>query len=262
MSDRRVALVSGATGGIGRAVVARLQAEGYALALLGHTEAKLAALEHELRAAETEVVAQVGDVAVGSCVDELLRQVLTLWGRVDLLVTAHGWRFTTSVPTSVVERYQWEQIQAVDVWGSYYLARQAGSIMLAQPAGGSIVTISSLHALMTYPNRPAYGAAKAAVVGFTRSLAVSWASRGVRVNCICPAQVEGDRTSWFAAQAHGDATLQAMKARAPAMRLVQPEDIAETVVWLTKTPAVVGQTIVLDHGVSSTFWYEPFEVGS
>jgi NAD(P)-dependent dehydrogenase (short-subunit alcohol dehydrogenase family) len=176
------------------------------------------------------------------------------YGLTTLLVTAHGAAPRIS-PTLDVLPDDWQAIIGPDVLGTLTLAQVFGREML-DAGRGSLVFISSVHALGTYPGRTLYALAKSAVGSLARSLCVEWAGRGLRVNAIAPGQVYGPRTEDIVQC--DPVTWHQMHARTPAYRLVGPDDIAATVLWLARTPAVNGQTIVLDHGLTSSLWYAPF----
>jgi NAD(P)-dependent dehydrogenase (short-subunit alcohol dehydrogenase family) len=248
----RVAVVTGATGGIGRAVVDRLLTDGYRV---------LACMRHA-----RPVVSRPGlhvacfDLATITP-DELhaeLEPFLHRHGPVALLVCAHGFRPAVS-PFCSLSAVTIHDVFDTDVLGTIFMAQVVGQRMVASK-NGSIVFISSLHARMTYPQRTAYALSKTALGGLARSLAVEWGPSNVRVNTILAWQTEGIRTQGFIDQGtrEGKDILRLYHQRAPLGRLVTPEDIASTVVWLAQDNSVTGTEIVMDCGVSASMWYEPY----
>ena len=258
------AIVTGASGGIGRVVTRRLLIEGYevlAMAFRQEPTMNLCAYLDE----DEDAINKFDwsfirvDIKNEQHVSEVIKEV-SKGGELKLLVTCHGAKPNIR-PTSTLSVDDWNVIYT-DLGGTFHAANAAGRAMLTQGGGGSLVLLSSFHALGTYPQRTPYAVAKAGICGLARSLSVEWAGRGIRVNAIAPGQVIGPRTDSIANRVRaqsGQDIIAKMKARSPAYKLVDPEDIAETVVWLTKTPAVNGQTIVLDHAVTASLWYEEYE---
>lgn len=258
MPDQSVAVVTGATGGIGGAVVQRLLAAGYQVLACGRDPAKLQHL------VDTSVLGQVHPLGfdVGS-VEAWVMTVptaLRMLGAPRLLVCAQG-AAPCVRPTLGLTSADVEQVWRTDVLGTLLACQTVGRAMIAQRCG-CIVLVSSMHALATYPQRTAYSMAKSAVCGLARALAVEWAPYGISVNALAPGQVEGPRTQGFADRAYaatGEDLLAAMQSRSPAYKLVEPEAIAETVLWLARTPAVTGATIPIDYGVLASSWCKPFK---
>jgi NAD(P)-dependent dehydrogenase (short-subunit alcohol dehydrogenase family) len=129
--------------------------------------------------------------------------------------------------------------------------------MLAQQRG-AIVLLSSIHALATYPCRVPYATAKAAIVGMARGLAVEWGPHNIRVNAVCPWQIEGPRTQAFIDAAPDDLR-ETYQRRVPTRQLITPEAVAQTVLWLVQTPGITGQAIVMDGGLTASAWHYPFQ---
>jgi NAD(P)-dependent dehydrogenase (short-subunit alcohol dehydrogenase family) len=177
----------------------------------------------------------------------------------DLLVVAHGAKpvITPTITDDAADAL--EQVFQVDVLGAFHLCQAVGRRML-ENQHGTIVLISSLHAYQTYPERIPYVVAKTAMCGLARGLAVDWGRYGIRTNAILPWQVTGARTQTLAnaAKAFGEDLLEAYRQKSPMRRLIEPEDIAEAVLWLERTPSANGMEVVLDGGVAQSMWYKPF----
>ena len=245
-----VAVVSGISGGIGSAIGKCLLKAGYLVVGL-HRQPRSIALDActSPRSCDVQKAAEVKYIA---------RSVLSLYGRCDLLVVAHGHPPVTT-PTIDLNAQTLADVLLTDVCGALLLAQAFGRIMLEQHAG-DVVFISSLHARQTYPARAPYAAAKAGVVGLMRSLALEWGSAGVKVNAVLPWQVDTPRTQSLIAEARerGEDLQEAYLQRSPQRRLVQPEDVAQAVLALVTNPACNGVEWVLDGGVSASMWYQPF----
>lgn len=258
---RKLAIITGATGGIGHAVTARLWREGYSLIVMGKTAEKVLALKHDplftVRQEEQYDAWMTADLTT----DSLLHFEATLEMFPDhtptLLVLCHG-----AAPAPGPAMHAWHTMKLVyetDVLGAFALCQLVGRHMLQQ-RHGSIVFVSSLHAKMTYPERLPYVVAKSAIVGMSKALAVEWGPQGVRSNVIVPWQVEGERSRRMieAAAAEGYDLEEAYRQRSPMRRLIQPEEIADAVVFLSRNDACNGVEMVLDGGVSSSMWYQGF----
>ena len=255
------AVISGATGGIGGVVARRLWEEGYSLLCLGYTPGKVVALQHWF-----STHPRAGQQAEVRCVDVRQERQVThlhltlerMHAPVTLLVVCHG-----AAPQPVVAHRA--TVAAVQTWqcdilGTLYVCQLVYPTMQAQHQG-TMVLVSSAHALATYPQRVPYALAKAGVCALARALAVEWGADGITVNALAPWQVEGERSTAVAAREHAESgidTLELYRQRSPLRQLVPPEDVAETVLWLVRTPRMTGQTICLDAGVGVNMWHRPF----
>jgi NAD(P)-dependent dehydrogenase (short-subunit alcohol dehydrogenase family) len=180
------------------------------------------------------------------------------YGTPELLVVAHG-AAPAIAPAIALEGHHFADVLLTDVWGAFMACQSVGNYMVQQKRG-TIVLLSSLHAKQTYPQRVAYSMAKSALSGLVRSLAIEWGPSGVRTNAILPWQCTGPRTEAFLAAAHaqGEDLEEAYLRKSPLRRLITPEDIAETVLWLARTESINGAEIIMDGGVSQSMWYQPF----
>ena len=248
-----VAVISGISGGIGRAIGERLLYEGYTVVGVGRRH-----IPPEETAASCMMYVWC-DVRNSKEVSLLSQTAILCYGRCDLLVIAHGHAPVTT-STIDLDAQTVADVLLTDVHGAFLLAQAFGRIMLNQHAG-DIIFISSLHARQTYPARAPYAAAKAGVVGLMRSLALEWGGAGVKVNAILPWQVETPRTQALIAEARacGADLQEAYLQRSPMRRLVQPEDVAQAVVALVANPACNGVELVLDGGVSASMWYRGYK---
>ena len=246
-----VAVVSGISGGIGSAIGRRLLQEGYVVVGLSrHAMPRDTAFYTEQMLCDVRDAAQVGYV---------VRTFLRNYERCDVLVVAHGHPPITT-PTAPLHPMTFTDVLLTDVYGAFLLAQAFGSLMLSQHHG-DIVFVSSLHARQTYPARTAYAAAKAGVVGLMRSLALEWGGSGLKINAILPWQVDTPRTQALIAEARdrGEDLLEAYLQRSPQRRLVQPEDVAQSVFALVENPACNGVEWVLDGGVNQSMWHKGYK---
>ena len=244
MESRRVALITGAAQGIGRAIARNLGARGYALALsdLRSPTDTLA----DLRDAGCEVLELVGDITDERVSEAGMSGIVSRWGRVDVLVNNAG--------VSCIRRAQdtstgqFRRVLEINLVGAFIMARAAGSVMLAQRRG-SIVNIASIAGLVGIADRVAYNASKHGLIGMTRTLAAEWGGHGVRCNAVCPGWVKTGMD--VADQAGGSYTDADITDRVPMGRFASPEDIANAVSFLADPAAsgfINGQAIAVDGG--------------
>ena len=234
----RVAAITGAAQGIGRRTAEVLAGEGYALALLDRqpVDGFPAALVH------------TGDVADESSVADFARAVDDRYGRVDVLVNNAGIACIAPAEDTPVD--VWRTVLDVNLTGPFLLCQEFGRRMLSR-RDGSIVNIASVAGLRGVADRAAYNASKHGLVGLTRTLAVEWGGRGVRVNAVCPGWVKTEMDEASQAEgAYGDADIMA---HVPMGRFAQPDDIAQAVAFLAdpvRSGFVNGAAISVDGG-----WY-------
>jgi len=261
-----LAIVSGATGTIGRVVVERLWHDGYSILALGRTPAKLEALQQWLTVTPHHN-AQVSYVVAMNFHDADYTRLAAYYachrrqdGQIALLVLCHGAAPEVMPVLSPPAPGAVDTVWQTDVRATIALCQSVGVPMTAQRQG-VIVLVSSLHAKVSYPQRLAYAVAKSALSGLVRSLALEWGALGVRTNALLPWQVTGERTTRFIA-AHRETTGEDLeelyKQRSPSRRLVTPADVAAAVLFCANNPALNGAEIVLDGGVSQSMWYGPF----
>lgn len=241
--SERVALVTGASRGIGRAVARQFALEGYRLALNARSEQALGALADALRAEGHEVLPVAADVASGSAVEAMTERVLRAWGRLDVLVTCagvyHARRFTE------LDEHSWRQMIEVHLTGTFLCAHHVAPVMIEQ-GRGAIVTVSSTSALTGGTSGAHYAAAKGGVLSFSKALAKELAPAGVRVNTVIPSKVETDMLQSTLDAGQADALRRAI----PLGRWGQPEEVASVIAFLASDAAayVVGAALPVTGG--------------
>jgi NAD(P)-dependent dehydrogenase (short-subunit alcohol dehydrogenase family) len=246
----RHALVTGAGRGIGAAVARALAAEGAQVSLLGRDEAALQKLAHELGAGTAPLVADLTDT--GS-VERAFAAARRQFGPLHLLINNAGQ--ADSAKFSDTDEALWNRILAVNLTGTYLCTRHALPDMLAARFG-RVVNVASIAGLRGAPYIAAYASSKHAVIGLTRSLALEYAALPITVNAVCPGYVHTDMTRRAIAHIAAKTgrsereALDALLARNPQRRLIEPREVADTVLWLCKpgTESVTGQSIVLAGG--------------
>jgi 3-oxoacyl-[acyl-carrier protein] reductase len=241
----QVALVTGGSRGIGRAVVKAFAAEGARVAFVYRgSQAAADSLATEVGAAGGTALALQCDVtnteAVQQCVDRVQKE----WGRIDVLVNNAG--IIKDDLFVRLEPADWDAVLRTNLGGAYNFCRAVAYSMMRQRSG-RIINISSVAAEHVNPGQTNYAASKGAINSFTRALAVELASRNVTVNAIAPGFIETDMSEAVRNKA-GDL----LKKMIPMRRLGQPEDIAKVAVFLAGPDSayLTGQVLTVDGGLS------------
>lgn len=236
------ALVTGGATGIGLAIAQALLAQGVKVTITGRTEANLQKAVQQLNDAGL-MQAIVMDVSDSASVSAGFMQAVEQFGTVDILINNAGQ--ASSAPFLKTTEAQWQQMLAVNLTGTFLCTQQALPAMLAQ-SWGRIVNVASTAGLKGYAYVAAYAAAKHGVIGLTKSLALEVAQKGVTVNAVCPGYTETDIVRDAIANIMAKTGRSEEQARAelaagnPQKRLIQPEEVADAVLWLC-SPASASQ---------------------
>ena len=239
----KIALVTGSSRGIGRAVARKLAAEGYAVCVNYRVRQDCAeALVAELTGAGCWAMAVQADVSVRQQVNEMVRRVEDAFGPVSLLVNNAG--VSEQSMFQDVSDEMWRRYFAVNVDGAFYTSQAVLPPMLHEHAG-CIVNISSIWGLRGASCEVTYSATKAALIGLTRSLAAELAPTGIRVNCVAPGVIHTDMLDALPPE-----IVPQLVEQTPLGRLGKPEDIAEAVAFLADERAsfITGQVLTADGG--------------
>ncbi len=249
----RHALVTGAGRGIGVSIARRLAACGAKVTLLGRTAATLESVANELKAAGAQAHCVVADVSKRESVDAAFAAARAVFGGIDLLINNAGQ--AGSAPITKRDDQLWNGLLAINLTGTYFCIQAALPEMMKNNFG-RIVNIASTAGLTGYAYVAAYCAAKHGVVGLTRAVAREVASRNITVNAVCPGYTDTDivqdaarKIAAVTGRSISDA-VQVMAKTNPQGRLIQPEEVANTVAWLCMpgSESITGQSIVVAGG--------------
>lgn len=243
--------MTGAAIGIGRAIADRLSAAGFPVVVAdidvngGETAAA------QIASTGRPCVFVECDVTSEPSVEKALNDARNAYGDVGVLVNNAG--VDTYFDATTMAEVEWEQAMAVDLKGLWFTSKYTIPQMLAR-GEGSIVNISSIMAFQTMKGRFPYSAAKAGVIGLTKSLAVDYGSEGIRVNAVCPGWTRTRLVeTWFAMQEDPHAAEQRVIDTHPLGRIATPGDIANLVAFLASDESsfITGTHILIDGGVSA-----------
>ncbi|WP_013324621.1 3-oxoacyl-[acyl-carrier-protein] reductase [Gloeothece verrucosa] len=240
--QEQVAIVTGASRGIGRAIAIALAAQG-AKVVVNYARSSGAADEvvTDITSAGGEALAIGADVSKAEEVDQLIKQTLEKFGRIDILVNNAGITKDTLMMRMKLE--DWQAVIDLNLSGVFLCTRAVTKTMLKQKSG-RIINISSVSGLMGNPGQANYSAAKAGVIGFTKTVAKELASRGITVNAVAPGFIATDMTH--------DLKSEDIIKLIPLGRFGQPEEIAGMVRFLAGDPAaayITGQVFNVDGGM-------------
>jgi len=240
----QVAVVTGASQGLGRATALAMGAAGAKVACVARNAEKLADTVAQITEAGGEAAAFSCDVQDGASVDSTIEAVVEKWEKLDILVNNAGVTRDTLLP--VMSDEQWDDVISTNLRGMFLFSRAAAKLMM-RARYGRIINMASVSGIIGNAGQTNYSASKAGMIGFTRSLSKEPAKRKVTVNAVAPGFIESDMT-----KALGDAIIKEVQKNIPARRLGVPEDVAGAVMFLASpaTSYITGQVIVVDGGMT------------
>jgi 3-oxoacyl-[acyl-carrier protein] reductase len=242
--EGKVALVTGGTRGIGRAIAAAFAARGVDVSITGRDKALVGAAAQELSDGSPRSVSGIMmDVSDRDQVDSSVKTLAQERGRIDILVNNAG--ITRDNLLLRMKPEEWDAVMRTNLDGLYYCSQAVLRPMIRQ-RGGRIINMSSVVGLTGNPGQTNYAATKAAIVGFTKALAREVASRQVTVNAIAPGYIETDMTREI-----GEAARKQLHDSIPMQRIGRPEDVAAAALYLASEGAgyVTGQVISVNGGL-------------
>lgn len=239
----KVALITGAAQGIGRATALLLAAHGAYVAVTDLMAEKGAAVVAEIRAAGGVALFIQTDVSQHAQIEAAVAQTVATWGRLDIVVNNAYW----SQHGNVIELAEadWDKSMAVMLKAIYLFGKHAFPVMIKQ-GGGVMINIASVHSEAVHPRYPVYAAAKAGVLNLTRQMALDFGPHHIRVNAICPGWIVTEHVNV------SPAVLQRAAQVYPLRRTGVPDDIAKTVLYLVSDLAsfVTGHALYADGGLT------------
>ena len=242
--DGKCALVTGASRGIGRAVALKLASEGAKVALnFAGNEAAANEVRQEIEAMGGQAILVKADVADEAAVQDMVQKTADAFGRIDILVNNAG--ITRDGLLARMKEEDWDAVLSTNLKGVFLTTKAVAKLMMKQRAG-RIVNMASVVGVTGNAGQANYSAAKAGVIGFTKTIARELASRGVTVNAVAPGFIDTDMTSVLS-----DKAKEAALAGIPLGRMGTPEDVAAAVLFLASDQAsyVTGQVLHVDGGM-------------
>lgn len=244
--DRRVAVVTGAASGIGKATAAGFLKEGAFVALVDINRDGLGRLASDLGVGRDRVLLCPCDVGDEAQVVETVKQVVAWKGGINILVNNAGIIHQATLLDTTLER--WNRVIRVNLTGCFLCSREVAKVMVAQKTGGRIVNVSSIHAVLSEPSASAYTASKGGMEALSRTMATELAPHKINVNVIEPGATYTELT----VPMYTDSVKKALMERVPLKEIAQPEWIAGGILFLASDEAryMTGSVLTADGGYS------------
>jgi len=244
----KVALITGATGGFGRAAATALAMAGVKVMITGRSIDKLKPIAEEI-----ENEGGVSSCSSGSPIEEedvrrIVKDTIDQFGKINILITAAG----VNKPNPIVEQplEEWDMIMDANVKGTWLYCKEVGKAMIRQKSGGKVILLSSTRGMLGMANYAAYSPSKAAVSLMAKSLACEWGPHKINVNAIAPTVFRTALTQWMF---EDDAFYKNFLKRIPIGRLGEPEDFIGTVIFLSSKASdfMTGTVVYVDGGYTA-----------
>ncbi len=239
----KIALVTGASRGIGRSIALALAENGADVALVDISTGGLSEISEEIRKLGRRALALVGNVANSTDIENLVKKASEEFGRIDILVNNAG--ITRDTLLMRMKEEDWDDVINVNLKGAFLCTKAVSRIMMKQRYG-RIINISSVIGLIGNTGQTNYGASKAGLIGFTKSAARELASRNITVNAVAPGFIVTSMT-----EALPEEIKNRLMNQIPLGRLGLPEDVANAVLFFASDTAgyITGQTLAVDGGM-------------
>ena len=252
--ENKVALITGAGSGIGRASALLFAEEGAKVVVSDMNEGTAIGVVDEITGQGGDAAFVTGDVSNSRQAEQMVRKALDTFGRLDILVNSAGISARNALPDGASPEEIWDKVMDVNLKGTYLVSWYAVPEM-EKSGGGSIVNLASIMAVVGYPAGMGggfnpYVPSKGGVLQFTRNLAVDCAGKNIRVNCLCPGYVETDLIAGLTDDPEARA---ALEARHPMGRLGRPDEIAKAALFLASDDAsyITGAPLMIDGGYTA-----------
>ncbi len=245
-STQPVAIITGAAGGIGKGVASQLAADGHAIVISDVRGDAAQATAQAFVAQGVRAIGVQADITDAAACAGMMQAAMENFGRIDVFVNSAG--ISAPKPTLDVTPEEWRRMIDIQLTGAFLSSQAAGRAFVQQGCGGCIVFISSINAEAAFPMRTAYACAKSGVLMLTKTLAIEWAARGIRVNAVGPSHTETEMTQQNIAR--GMIDVETIKRRIPLGRLARVEDVANAVSFLCSDKAsfITGHSLYVDGG--------------
>ena len=255
MSDMndKVALITGASSGIGRATGEAFAARGAKVVLAARREHELATLTSEIESRGGRASFVVTNVAIAKDVERMVAHVIETFGRLDYAVNNAGIEGQLSGITDLPEE-EWDRVFDINLKGNFLCMKYEARAMLAGGHGGAIVNVGSVNSFLGFPTGSAYAASKHGQIGLTTSVSAELAPQGIRVNLVCPGFIDTPMHHRARGILGDDLYDKALIPRVHARRAGRPDEIAQTIVFLCSDEAsyISGTTLTPDGGFTLT----------
>jgi NAD(P)-dependent dehydrogenase (short-subunit alcohol dehydrogenase family) len=251
----KVALITGGSRGLGKAVAHKFAEGGARLILWARSQEKLDLVQQELQAKGAEVITRSVDLGDTAHMRECLEQAVSKWGKIDICINAAALPLISSFLNTTEEQY--DRLFTVNTKGAFFLAQGVAKHMIEQKTGGAIIFISSVSGKTGPALGSVYSATKASLISFTQALSRELAPHTIRVNTVCPGAMDTDMlhrdTIAKVAELHGrepEKMLNALVNSIPIKRLLDPLEVAELIAFLAseKAGGITGQSINICGG--------------
>lgn len=244
----KVAVITGATGGFGKATALGLAAAGVKVMATGRSENTLKSLVAEIEASGGTAVYSAGSPIDPDDVQRVVKDTVDAFGGIDILITAAG----VSKPGPIVEQSleDWEMVMDANVKGTYLFCKEVGKVMIDQGRGGKVILLGSARGELGMANYTAYSPSKGAIHLMAKTLGCEWGPYKINVNAIAPTVFRTALTQWMF---DDDAFYKNFLKRIPIGRLGEPEDFLGTVIYLSSKASdfMTGSVVCVDGGYTA-----------